>query len=66
LNLAVSITNFRVEMLPGNSRSMTRKQGLTIVNTIPAADFGPEASHLAEGEVVTSRNTDVTWIRRVE
>src|ERR1700733_236869 len=30
LNFAVSITNLRVEILPGNSRSMTRKQGLTI------------------------------------
>jgi hypothetical protein len=53
-------------MLPGNSRSMTRKQGLTIVNTIPAGDFGSDSSHLAEGEGVTSRNADVIWIRRVD
>ena len=28
LNFAVSMTSLRVEMLPGNSRSITRKQGL--------------------------------------
>src|ERR1700757_2336290 len=30
LNLAVSMTSLRVEMLPGNSRSITRKHGLFI------------------------------------
>src|ERR1700728_4059452 len=31
LNLAVSMTSLRVEMLPGNSRSITRKHGLIML-----------------------------------
>src|ERR1700722_17795878 len=55
LNLAVSMTSLRVEILPGNSRSMTRKQGLIMV--ILDANF-PKWSLIIEEKFDQNQSTE--------